>query len=160
MVQITYSMPTTGCIPETLGNVLINPQATSSRLLTHTSCIWYTPLVGIKQVIHIPWEGSGLFYESLSKIPTTYLVTLLPATHCDSPVLKLVRDRSVSRIDQRECSHVSSVPVQHHMCNCIYYSSVLVSMLSCSFLCIVLICTMHTVGSHALFLVSFHSKSN
>ena len=90
MVQITYSMPTTGCIPETLGNVLINPQATPSRLLTHTSCIWYTPLVGIKQVI----EGSGLFYESLSKIPTTYLVTLLPATHCDSPVLKLVRDRT------------------------------------------------------------------
>ena len=35
MVQVTYSMPTTGCIPFTLGNVLINPRATPSGLLTH-----------------------------------------------------------------------------------------------------------------------------
>ena len=39
MVQITYS---TGCIPETLGNVLIIPRATPSELLSR---IWYTPLV-------------------------------------------------------------------------------------------------------------------
>ena len=42
MVQITYSMPTTGCIPETLGNVLIIPRATPLELLSR---MWYTPLV-------------------------------------------------------------------------------------------------------------------
>ena len=101
-----------------------------------------------------------MFSESFSKLPITYLVTLLPATHCDSPVLKSVGDRSASRINQCERSHISSVPAQRHMCNCVYYSSAIVSMLSCSFLCIVLSsvpCTL-LVAMHSL--VSFHRKSN
>ena len=35
MVQVTYSMPTAVGIPLTLGNVLINPRATPSGVLTH-----------------------------------------------------------------------------------------------------------------------------
>ena len=34
-IQITYSIPTTGHIPDTFGNVLINPRATPSGVLTH-----------------------------------------------------------------------------------------------------------------------------